>query len=72
MLLGGRMDFWTVFAAFLAANLLTISFVWGLREYSRHEREGSAGGRDSHTPAIAVLLPALFLAGALYLAFGGT
>lgn len=66
------MQFWTVFAAVLAANLLTAMFVAGMVTYSRHEREGTAGSRASHIPAISFLLPLLFLVGGLYIAFGGT
>lgn len=66
-----NIDFWTVFGAVLGANLLTVAFVWGLREYSRHEQAGTAGQSSSHAAAIAILLPLAFGAGALYLAFGG-
>lgn len=64
-------DFWTIFAAVLAANLLTAMFVAGMVAYSRHEREGTAGSRASHFPALSFLLPLFFLVGGLYIAFGG-
>lgn len=51
------MDFWTVFAAVLCAGLLLISFVWGAYSYSRHERDGTAGSRESNMPLIALLAP---------------
>jgi hypothetical protein len=50
------MDFWTVFAAVIAANLLTVMFVWGIVTYSRHEREGTPG----NIPWAAFMMPLLF------------
>jgi hypothetical protein len=64
--------FWTVFAAVLWGIILGGSFFWGMAAYSRHEKNGTAGTWDSHTPAIAILLPLLFGLGAFYLAMGGT
>lgn len=32
-------SFWTMFAAVLIANLLTVSFVYGMVQYSKAERE---------------------------------
>jgi hypothetical protein len=60
--------FWTVFSAFLAANLLTVVFVWGMYTYSRHEREGTAGNRASNLPWLACGIPLLFLIAGLYTA----
>lgn len=64
-----NIDFWTVFGAVLGANLLTVAFVWGLREYSRHEQAGTEGSRDSFTPLIGILLPMGFLTLTLYVLF---
>lgn len=61
-------DFWTVFAAVLAGNLLTVMFVWGMYTYSRHERDGTAGSRASNVPWAAFMMPLLFLAGGLMIA----
>ena len=61
------MDFWTVFAAFLAANLLTVMFVWALYSYSKLERDGQASEAKS-TIYIGMALPMLFLIAGLYTA----
>jgi len=62
------MDFWTVFAAVLCAGLLLISFVWGAYSYSRHERDGTAGSRESNMPALALLAPLVVAAFSLMIA----
>lgn len=56
------MDFWTVFAAVMSANLMTACVIYGLIEYSRHERQGTAGQRSSHAAALSIIVPMLFLA----------
>lgn len=56
------LQFFTVFGAVLAANLLTILFVIGAYTYSRHEREGTAGQRGTNRYAIAMLAPLAVLA----------
>lgn len=50
-------SFWTVFSAVLCAGLLLVSFVWGAYSYSRHERAGTAGSRESNMPLVALLVP---------------
>jgi len=62
------MDFWTVFAAVLCAGLLLITFVWGAYSYSKHERDGTAGSRESNMPAVAVLVPLAVAAFSLMIA----
>lgn len=64
--------FWTVFSAVLAAIILGGTFFWGLIAYTRHERAGTAGNRESNIILIAVLMPLLFLLAAFYIAMGGT
>lgn len=68
---GRRMKepFFTIFAAVLAANLLTVSFVVGLYRYSQHERDGTAGQRGTNRYAIAGIAPLAILAVALMIAF---
>lgn len=62
-------SFWTAFAAVLAANLLTVCFVWGLVAYSRHERDGTAGQRGTNRYAVAAVVPLAILAGSMMIAF---
>lgn len=53
------MNFWTVFAAVISANLLTVMFVWGMYSYSRLEREGRPG--EAKSPIyIGIFLPMVF------------
>lgn len=61
------MDFWTLFAAILAANILTVMFVWGMYSYSKLEKEGRARDADSSI-YIGMALPMLFLLAGLYTA----
>lgn len=61
------MDFWTAFAAVLAANLLTVMFVWALYSYSKLERDGLASEARS-TIYIGMALPMFFLIGGLMIA----
>jgi hypothetical protein len=49
--------FWTVFAAVFSANIMTGVFFWGLVAYSRHERDGTAGNKESNAPLLAALVP---------------
>jgi len=60
-------DFWTAFAAILAANLLTVMFVWALYSYSKLERDGRASEARS-TIYIGMALPLAFLIAGLYTA----
>lgn len=53
--------FWTVFSAVLAAIILGGTFFWGMIAYSRHERAGMAGERESHLPFLAIMMPLVFL-----------
>lgn len=62
------MTFWIVFAAVISANLLTVMFVCGLIAYTRHEKAGTAGSRDSNLPLGAILMPMLFCLGGLMIA----
>lgn len=55
------MTFWAVLAGVLGANLLTISFVWGAYSYSKHERAGTAGNKESNWAAVAVVAPLVVL-----------
>lgn len=62
--------FWQVFAAILGANLLTVGFVWAMMHYSRLERDGHT--HEAKFPIYCgMFLPLFFLAGGLYVAFGG-
>lgn len=61
------MTFWTIFAAILSANLLTVAFVWAGVNISRREQRREALG----VYLWGLLLPLLFCGGGLYLAFGG-
>lgn len=62
------MDFFVVFSAVLSAGLLLIVFVWGAYSYSRHERDGTAGSRESNSPLLAILMPLIVLAMTLMVA----
>ena len=61
------MDFFTVFAAVLSAGLLIVWFVWGMVEYSHHERDGTENTRRANGAFVALILPLLFAAGAVYI-----
>lgn len=61
------MTFWTIFAAILSANLLTVAFVWAGVNISRREQRREPLG----VYLWGLLLPLLFCGGGLYLAFGG-
>ncbi len=63
--------FWTVFSAVLAAIILGGTFFWGLIAYTRHERAGTAGNKQSNITFIAVIMPLLFLIMGFYIAMGG-
>lgn len=65
------MDFFTVFAAVFSANLLLIVFVWGAYNYSRHERDGTAGSRASNAPLLAIVVPLLINALCVMIALDG-
>lgn len=59
--------FWQVFAAVLAANLLTVAFVWACINISRREQ-----AQESIWTYLGVACMTLFFcAGSLYIAFGG-
>ena len=60
--------FWPVFAAILSANLLTVMFVWAAVTYSRHEKNGTAGGSGSHGPALTMVGILAFLSLSLMVA----
>jgi hypothetical protein len=60
--------FWQIFAAVLAANLLTVAFVWSAIQVGRRERATEPLG----VYIWGFVLPLAFGAGALYLALGGT
>lgn len=60
--------FFTIFAAVLAANLLTVSFVVGLYRYSQHERDGTAGQRGTNRYLVAALAPLVILGFAFMIA----
>lgn len=62
--------FWAVFAAVLSAILLGGTFFWGLITYTKHEKAGTAGRRESHLPLLAILLPMAFLLMGIYTAIG--
>lgn len=63
--------FWTVFSGVLAAIILGGTFFWGLVAYSRHERAGTAGNRESNMIGLAIILPLIVLALSFYIAMGG-
>lgn len=61
------MNFWTVFAGVLSANLLTVMFVWGVHSYSKLEQVGRA--HEAKSPLyIGMFMPLLFCLGALLIA----
>lgn len=60
--------FWAVFAAVLGACLLAGTFFWGMAAYTRLERDGREKGEDGLAPLIAIALPLIFLAMALFTA----
>lgn len=63
--------FWTIFAAVMFANLLTVGFVWGMVQYTRLEREERAG--DARVGVwSAILMPMLFLIAGLLIATDST
>lgn len=60
--------FWQIFAAVLAANLLTVAFVWGCVNISRREE-----AKESYWLYLGVVCMTLFFCtGAMYIAMGGT
>lgn len=59
--------FWQVFAAVLGANLLTVTFVWSGIQVGRRERATEPLG----VYIWGFILPMVFCAGSLYIAFGG-
>ncbi|MGN7959126.1 hypothetical protein [Agrobacterium radiobacter] len=60
--------FFTVLGAVLAANLLTVCFVWAAVQIGRREREKEPLGYV----LIGFLLPMAFCGLSAYIAFGGT
>jgi len=54
--------FWLILAGVLAANILTVSFVWGVVAYTRLEREGLEKTKAGTLPYVALALPVAFLA----------
>ena len=60
--------FWQVFAAVLAANLLTVAFVWSAIQVGRRERATEPLG----VYIWGFLTPIAFCGLAMYIAFGGT
>lgn len=61
-------QFWTIFAAVLGANLLTVVFVWCCVSISRREQARESPG----VYMWGFLLTFGFLAGGFYVAMGGT
>lgn len=59
--------FWTIFGAVLGALLLAGTFFWGSVTYTRLEREERQWSRQGDGPLIAIIMPLLFLLGAMYL-----
>jgi len=58
-------EFWTIFAAVMMANLLTVGFVYSLFLHSKREK-----GQDDtpwHVIYGGALLPFIFLIGSFYL-----
>lgn len=62
------MSFWTLFAAVISANLLTVGFVWAVINISRREKTGEPF--TAYLPMM--LMPLLFCGGALLIAFEKT
>ena len=60
--------FWQIFAAVLAANILTVAFIWAGVQVGRRERATEPLG----VYIWGFLLPIFFLGGGLYIAFGGS
>ncbi len=60
--------FWPVFAGVICGNLLTVSFVWGLVQYSKHEREGTAGQKGTGVYVVGLVMPLVFAAAGLMIA----
>jgi len=50
--------FWQAFAAVLAANMLTVAFIWGVYSYSKLEQQGREreAGRVHYAAIFAPLL----------------
>lgn len=61
--------FVTTFSAIMFAGLLLAIMLWGVVAYSRHEKAGTAGSRESRGPLAAILLPLAFLALTMMAAF---
>lgn len=53
--------FLTIFAAVASGNLLFAVIIWGFIQYSRMERDGTAGTRGSFGPLMCIVLPLIFL-----------
>lgn len=60
--------FWTIFAAVLGANILTVVFSWCCININRRERALEGPG----TYLMGFLLVLGFLGGSFYIAMGGT
>jgi hypothetical protein len=59
--------FWQVLAGVLAANLLTVVFVWSAIQVGRRERATEPLG----VYIWGFILPIAFAGGSIYIAFGG-
>lgn len=59
------LDFWVTFSAVMAANLLTVGFVYAAFMYSKRER--GEEGIPYQSIFSGLLLPFAFLIGALFL-----
>jgi hypothetical protein len=60
--------FWQVLAAVLAANLLTVTFVWSAIQVGRRERATEPLG----VYIWGFILPIAFAGLSMYISFGGT
>lgn len=60
-------SFWQIFGAVLAANLLTVAFVWAGVNISRREEAKEPFGLYLGVACMTLF----FCAGSLYIAFGG-
>lgn len=63
--------FWTIFAATLGAIMLGGTFFWGLVTYSKHERGGTAGKKESHASLLAAIIPIIVFGLAFYVVMNG-
>lgn len=58
-------EFWSVFAAVMMANMLTVWMVYSFHVYTKREK-GEAGGPPTHVLFGGMMLPFIFLLAAFH------